>query len=95
MYIMNQFIFLCVYGTNRAELRVKESELDAVSDRLAEEQRQVRELQWEVERERSRADRRAEGEREELEVRDITVIKLSYSINAYNIESEEGTTVNR
>ncbi|XP_047675126.1 A-kinase anchor protein 9 isoform X3 [Tachysurus fulvidraco] len=53
--------------TLRAELRVKESELDAVSDRLAEEQRHVRELQWEVERERSRADRRAEGEREELE----------------------------
>ncbi|XP_060742630.1 A-kinase anchor protein 9 isoform X2 [Tachysurus vachellii] len=53
--------------TLRAELRVKDSELDAVSDRLAEEQRHARELQWEVERERSRADRRAEGEREELE----------------------------
>ncbi|KAF5888638.1 A-kinase anchor protein 9-like, partial [Clarias magur] len=54
-------------GTLRAEVCVKASELDSASDRLAEEQRRARELQWEVERERSRADRRAEGEREELE----------------------------
>ncbi|XP_053496852.1 A-kinase anchor protein 9 isoform X5 [Ictalurus furcatus] len=53
--------------TLRAEVCVKASELDAASDRLAEEQRRARELQWEVERERSRADRRAEGEREALE----------------------------
>lgn len=58
--------------TDRAELCVKASELDVVSDHLAEEQRRARELQWEVERERSRADRRAEGEREELEVSDVT-----------------------
>ncbi|XP_053368918.1 A-kinase anchor protein 9 isoform X3 [Clarias gariepinus] len=54
-------------GTLRAEVCVKASELDSASDRLAEEQRRARELQWEVERERGRADRRAEGEREELE----------------------------
>ncbi|XP_053542009.1 A-kinase anchor protein 9 isoform X11 [Ictalurus punctatus] len=53
--------------TLRAEVCVKASELDAASDRLAAEQRRARELQWEVERERSRADRRAEGEREALE----------------------------
>ncbi|KAF4081781.1 hypothetical protein AMELA_G00165260 [Ameiurus melas] len=53
--------------TLRAEVCVKASELDAASDQLAVEQRRVRELQWEVERERSRADRRAEGEREALE----------------------------
>ncbi|XP_060771551.1 A-kinase anchor protein 9-like isoform X2 [Neoarius graeffei] len=51
----------------RSEVCVKASELDAASDRLAEEQRRARELQWEMERERSRADRRREGEREELE----------------------------
>lgn len=66
---MHIFVFVC---TDRAEVCLKASELDAVSDRLADEQRQMRELQWEVERERSRADRRAEGEREELEVSGIT-----------------------
>lgn len=62
-------LYLCIFvRTDRAEVCVKASELDAASDRLAAEQRRARELQWEVERERSRADRRAEGEREALEV---------------------------
>lgn len=71
MYIMHPFISVFV-RTDRSEVCVKASELDAASDRLAEEQRRARELQWEMERERSRADRRREGEREELEVSDLT-----------------------
>lgn len=47
---------------------MKVKELDSVTDRLVEEQGRARELQWEVEKERSRLERRVEGEREELEV---------------------------
>ncbi|MCJ8735508.1 hypothetical protein PDJAM_G00247820 [Pangasius djambal] len=65
--LKTQHTHLRELDTLRAEVSAKASELDAVSDRLAEEQRRARELQWEVERERSKADRRAEGEREELE----------------------------
>ncbi|XP_066525977.1 A-kinase anchor protein 9 isoform X2 [Hoplias malabaricus] len=53
--------------TLRAELCVKSSELDAQTDRLSEEQKRARELQWALEREKNRAERREEGEREELE----------------------------
>ncbi|MCI4381391.1 hypothetical protein PGIGA_G00251020 [Pangasianodon gigas] len=65
--LKTQHTHLRELDTLRAEVSAKASELDTVSDRLAEEQRRARELQWEVERERSKADRRAEGEREELE----------------------------
>lgn len=75
--VLHAFIYVFVIVcTDRAEVCVKASELDAVSDRLAKEQQRARELQWEAERERSRADRRAEGEREELEVSDITASLL-------------------
>ncbi|XP_035391455.1 A-kinase anchor protein 9 isoform X3 [Electrophorus electricus] len=51
----------------RREVSAKAFELDSLSNQLQEEQRRVRELQWTVEREASRAERRQEGKREEVE----------------------------
>uniref|UniRef100_A0A3B4D8S2 Pericentrin/AKAP-450 centrosomal targeting domain-containing protein n=1 Tax=Pygocentrus nattereri TaxID=42514 RepID=A0A3B4D8S2_PYGNA len=67
--LQTQSKYLKELETLRAEVCGKASELDSLSDRLAEEQKRVRELQWAMEREKNRATRREEGEREELEVR--------------------------
>ncbi|XP_037398631.1 A-kinase anchor protein 9 isoform X8 [Pygocentrus nattereri] len=65
--LQTQSKYLKELETLRAEVCGKASELDSLSDRLAEEQKRVRELQWAMEREKNRATRREEGEREELE----------------------------
>uniref|UniRef100_A0A3B4BAA3 Pericentrin/AKAP-450 centrosomal targeting domain-containing protein n=1 Tax=Periophthalmus magnuspinnatus TaxID=409849 RepID=A0A3B4BAA3_9GOBI len=48
-------------------LRLKASEVDALSDQLIEEKKKSRELQWAVEKERCRTGRDEENKREELE----------------------------
>ncbi|XP_063041826.1 A-kinase anchor protein 9 isoform X2 [Engraulis encrasicolus] len=53
--------------TLRSELTQKAGEVDSLSDRLAEEQRGARELQWALEKEKCRSDKKEEGEREEME----------------------------
>ncbi|KAL7858832.1 hypothetical protein AOLI_G00189340 [Acnodon oligacanthus] len=65
--LQTQSKYLKELETLRAEVCGKASELDSLSDRLAEEQKRVRELQWATEREKNKAKRREEGEREELE----------------------------
>lgn len=47
----------------------KAAEVDALNDRLAEEKKRSRDLQWAVEKERCETGRNQESKREELEVR--------------------------
>ncbi|XP_043923601.1 A-kinase anchor protein 9 isoform X2 [Protopterus annectens] len=53
--------------TLRSELSVKTAEADAVNDKLVEEQKKGRELQWALEKENAKVERKEEREREELE----------------------------
>ncbi|XP_057210657.1 LOW QUALITY PROTEIN: A-kinase anchor protein 9 [Triplophysa rosa] len=53
--------------TLRAEMSLKTAELDALNDTLASEQKRVRELQWLYEKDKCKADRKQEAEREEVE----------------------------
>ncbi|KAL2080293.1 hypothetical protein ACEWY4_024086 [Coilia grayii] len=71
----------------RAELTQKAAEVDTLNDRLVEEQRGARELQWALEKERCRSDKKEEGEREEVEdlklaltEQQALVVKLSSSL---------------
>lgn len=52
----------------RAEVSLKTAELDTLNDTLATEQKRVRELQWLYEKDKCKADRKQEAEREEVEV---------------------------
>lgn len=54
--------------TLRAELSQRAAEVDSLTDRLAEEQRGARELQWALEKEKCKSEKREAGEREEMEV---------------------------
>ncbi|XP_030644356.1 A-kinase anchor protein 9 [Chanos chanos] len=51
----------------RTEVSDKAAEVDALNDKLAEEQRRSRELQWAFEKEKCKSDKKEESEREELE----------------------------
>ncbi|XP_056596754.1 A-kinase anchor protein 9 isoform X3 [Triplophysa dalaica] len=53
--------------TVRAEVLLKTAELDTLNDTLASEQKRVRELQWLYEKDKCKADRKQEAEREEVE----------------------------
>uniref|UniRef100_A0A4W3JMA5 A-kinase anchoring protein 9 n=1 Tax=Callorhinchus milii TaxID=7868 RepID=A0A4W3JMA5_CALMI len=53
--------------TLRMELNEKAAELDMVSDTLANEQKKIRELQWALEKEKCKLDRKEERDREQLE----------------------------
>ncbi|XP_076862757.1 A-kinase anchor protein 9 isoform X3 [Brachyhypopomus gauderio] len=65
--LKTQHKYLQELNTLRGERSARAQELDVLSDRLLEEQRRVRELQWAAERSMSQAQRRQEGEREEVE----------------------------
>lgn len=54
----------------RAEVSQKAAEVDALADRLTEEKKRSRDLQWAAEKERCETDRKEESKREELEVRE-------------------------
>ncbi|XP_041932184.1 A-kinase anchor protein 9 isoform X3 [Alosa sapidissima] len=54
-------------NTLRAELTQKATEVHSLTDRLAEEQRAARELQWALEKEKCKSEKREEREKEELE----------------------------
>lgn len=54
----------------RAEVSQKAAEVDALTDRLTEEKKRSRDLQWASEKERCETDRKEESKREELEVRE-------------------------
>lgn len=58
------------FSVTRAEVSQKAAEVDALSDRLTEEKKRSRDLQWSVEKERCETDRKEESKREELEVRE-------------------------
>lgn len=51
----------------------KAAEVDTLVDRLADEQKKARELQWAFEKEKCKSDKKEELEREELEVRQFVV----------------------
>ncbi|KAJ8000251.1 hypothetical protein DPEC_G00202900 [Dallia pectoralis] len=53
--------------TLRTEVSKKAADVDTLTDRLAEEQKRARELQWTYEKEKCKSDRKTELEREELE----------------------------
>lgn len=55
-------------SVTRAEVSQKAAEVDALTDRLTEEKKRSRDLQWAVEKERCETDRKEESKREELEV---------------------------
>lgn len=47
----------------------KAAEVDTLTDRLADEQKKAREMQWAFEKEKCKSDKKEELESEELEVR--------------------------
>ncbi|XP_056375007.1 A-kinase anchor protein 9 isoform X2 [Hyla sarda] len=51
----------------RIELKKRREELDSANDALANEQKKTRELQWSLEKEKTRAERDEQHEKEELE----------------------------
>ncbi|XP_051727851.1 A-kinase anchor protein 9 isoform X7 [Ctenopharyngodon idella] len=53
--------------TLRTEVSLKAAEVDTLNDRLADEQKRARELQWAYEKEKCKSDRKEETEREEVE----------------------------
>ncbi|KAL1254810.1 hypothetical protein QQF64_012871, partial [Cirrhinus molitorella] len=53
--------------TLRTEVSLKAAEVDTLNDRLADEQKRARELQWAFEKEKCKTDRKEETEREEVE----------------------------
>lgn len=61
--------FTVFLSVTRAEVSQKAAEVDALSDRLTEEKKRSRDLQWAAEKGRCEADREEESKREELEVR--------------------------
>lgn len=63
-------------SVNRAEASQKAAEVDALNDRLTEERKKSRDLQWAMEKERCRTGNDEESKREELEVRVFTQIFL-------------------
>lgn len=57
-----------IHSVNRAEVSQKAAEVDALHDRLTEEKKRSRDLQWAMEKERCETGRNEERKREELEV---------------------------
>ncbi|KAL0962245.1 hypothetical protein UPYG_G00337570 [Umbra pygmaea] len=57
----------------RAEASQKAAEVETLTDRLAEEQKKARELQWAFEKEKCKSDRKEELEKEELEDLKLTL----------------------
>lgn len=55
----------------RTEVSLKAAEVDTLNDRLADEQKRARELQWAYEKEKCKSDRKEETEREEVEVKTL------------------------
>nr|XP_029514210.1 A-kinase anchor protein 9-like isoform X4 [Oncorhynchus nerka] len=62
-----QYKHLKELDTVRTEMSHKAAEVDTLTDRLADEQKKARELQWAFEKEKCKSDKKEELEREELE----------------------------
>ncbi|XP_031649393.1 A-kinase anchor protein 9 isoform X8 [Oncorhynchus kisutch] len=62
-----QYKHLKELDTVRMEMSHKAAEVDTLTDRLADEQKKARELQWAFEKEKCKSDKKEELEREELE----------------------------
>ncbi|XP_067282525.1 A-kinase anchor protein 9 isoform X2 [Pseudorasbora parva] len=65
--LKSQHKLLKELDTLRAEVCVKASEVDSLTDRLAQEQKRARELQWANEKQKCQSDQKQEAEREEVE----------------------------
>ncbi|XP_043088962.1 A-kinase anchor protein 9 [Puntigrus tetrazona] len=64
----------------RTEVSLKAAEVDSLNDRLSQEQKKARELQWAFEKERCRSDRKQEAEREEVEDLKLSLEELSSAL---------------
>ncbi|XP_051520018.1 A-kinase anchor protein 9 isoform X3 [Myxocyprinus asiaticus] len=65
--LKSQHKLLKELDTLRSEVSMKATEVDSLTERLSEEQKRLRELQWAFEKEKCRSDRMQETEREEVE----------------------------
>uniref|UniRef100_A0A4W5NCG0 Pericentrin/AKAP-450 centrosomal targeting domain-containing protein n=1 Tax=Hucho hucho TaxID=62062 RepID=A0A4W5NCG0_9TELE len=68
-----QYKHLKELDTVRTEMSQKAAEVDTLADRLADEHKKARELQWAFEKEKCKSEKKEELEREELEVRPFVV----------------------
>uniref|UniRef100_A0A4W5NCE3 Pericentrin/AKAP-450 centrosomal targeting domain-containing protein n=1 Tax=Hucho hucho TaxID=62062 RepID=A0A4W5NCE3_9TELE len=71
-----QYKHLKELDTVRTEMSQKAAEVDTLADRLADEHKKARELQWAFEKEKCKSEKKEELEREELEVRPFVVKKI-------------------
>ncbi|XP_051949411.1 A-kinase anchor protein 9 [Xyrauchen texanus] len=65
--LKSQHKLLKELDTLRSEVSLKANEVDSLTERLSEEQKRLRELQWAFEKEKCRSERMQESEREETE----------------------------
>ncbi|XP_051526692.1 A-kinase anchor protein 9-like isoform X2 [Myxocyprinus asiaticus] len=65
--LKSQHKLLKELDTLRSEVSLKATEVDSLTERLSEEQKRLRELQWVFEKEKCRSERMQESEREEME----------------------------
>ncbi|KAJ6666661.1 hypothetical protein lerEdw1_020385 [Lerista edwardsae] len=74
----------------RNELKGKAAELDALTDTLVSEQKKSRELQWALEKEKTKTERSEERGKEELEIYATNILFLfSWKDLKYNLENEK------
>uniref|UniRef100_A0A4W5NCJ2 Pericentrin/AKAP-450 centrosomal targeting domain-containing protein n=1 Tax=Hucho hucho TaxID=62062 RepID=A0A4W5NCJ2_9TELE len=74
-----QYKHLKELDTVRTEMSQKAAEVDTLADRLADEHKKARELQWAFEKEKCKSEKKEELEREELEVRPFVVKVEDYT----------------
>ncbi|KAG5264672.1 hypothetical protein AALO_G00256740 [Alosa alosa] len=76
-------------NTLRAELTQKATEVHSLTDRLAEEQRAARELQWALEKEKCKSEKREEREKEELEDLKLALAEQQALVSDLSADLEE------
>ncbi|XP_073787372.1 A-kinase anchor protein 9 isoform X7 [Danio rerio] len=75
--------------TLRSEVSLRVSEVDTLTDRLAEEQKRGRELQWALEKQKHRLDRKEEADREEVEELRLALEEQRSRVSELSISLEQ------
>ncbi|XP_056335140.1 LOW QUALITY PROTEIN: A-kinase anchor protein 9 [Danio aesculapii] len=75
--------------TLRSEVSRRVSEVDTLTDRLAEEQKRGRELQWALEKQKHRLDRKEEADREEVEELRLALEEQRSRVSELSISLEQ------
>uniref|UniRef100_A0AAY4CGH9 Pericentrin/AKAP-450 centrosomal targeting domain-containing protein n=1 Tax=Denticeps clupeoides TaxID=299321 RepID=A0AAY4CGH9_9TELE len=70
--------------TLRTEVTQKVTEVDVLTDKLADEQRRVRELQHALEKEKCKSEKKDEGEREEIEDLKLALVEQQALVSELN-----------